>query len=136
MPIMIISKHSHLGLEFDWLACDSFERCLYIATAGFGWIPENLDGPSYPTNVLAMVQSLPVRGNALIRAEQGNSTDWSDVARRGFFGLDWDHEREYYRIIAEPSVPILKCDLPIELMRLIGQASVDMLWKDGTIIKP
>jgi len=132
----IISKHSRLGHEFDWIACDSVDRCLYVATGGFGWIPENLAGPSYPTTVLAMVLSLPVCGSAIMRVEQGNSTDWSDVARRGFFAFDWDHGRDCYTMIAEPAVPILKCDLPVELLRLIGQASVEMRWKDGMLNKP
>jgi hypothetical protein len=131
----ILFDHSHLGLEFDWLACDRFDRCVFLSTAGHGWLPESAIGPSYPPFVMDLVLALPVRCEVIMRGDPGSSTEWSDVARRGFYAFDWDHQNSKYTLIAEPEVPLLTPELPLELLRTVGRVVVEMDMTAGAILR-
>lgn len=126
MSVNVVFDHSHRGFEFDWLASDAWERCIFLSTAGKGWLPENVGHPSYPSPVLSFVLALPVRCDAQVHGDQGTSTEWFEAASRGFYAFDWDDLRSCYTLMAEPCIPILKPDLPTDLLRLVSQTVINV----------
>ncbi len=126
-------QHEHLGSEFDWLAVDEHGRCFFISSAGFGWIPESVTAASYPSQALSLVLGLPIHAKATLHRDQGSSTEWGDAATRGFYAIDWDHGSSTYVLVAEPDVPLLSAQLPVEVLRVVGMAVVDLNWSKRTV---
>jgi len=108
-------NHPQLGVEFDWIALDDAECVGFFSTAGFGAIPSWLVATAtqqQQQDLLGVLQALPARpGEATVRPERYNRDDWIDLATRGLYAYDWNHETDSYEIIASPPEPLRLDDI-------------------------
>lgn len=137
-----MSRESFEGLEFDWFAVDSSRNIGHFATAGYGTVPikilNRLDVEQVDElwSLAEKLLELPVVGEATGHL-QGNISDWLELAQRGLFGFDWQHDSRLYHRATTPSMPIVVDDLPIELQRVVRLVELpNVRFRDLQFVRP
>lgn len=96
-----------LGVEYDWLGCDS-DRCVALfSTAGAGYAPaEFLCDTNAHDVAIQAVLALPATTEARLfpRIVTGLVNTWRLVAERGLYAYDCDSSGGPYRLVAAPVV--------------------------------
>jgi len=110
-------------VDCAWLVSDIADRLAAVVTAGAGPLPESVfDGPVHLFDLEHRLRQLPVVGAANALIEDGDTTSFLDLARRGLFVFDWTDvhrtvraEIGAYQLVAVPACAIHTSDLPADL---------------------
>lgn len=116
-------------IDVVWLASDSAGQLAAIVTAGEGPIPTAVLALSNCIAIEEALLSLPVVGEALLKAQLPDPTSFAELSRRGLFVYDWtDVHRtsaralQSYELMCSPTVRLSREDLPVELLALTYRA--------------
>jgi hypothetical protein len=114
--------HPRIGIEFDWLATDAGGRIAFFASAGFGAVP--LAAAERAAEVDAAIDTIVSWSSmgSFIDETDGNgvSSEWTDMAARGFYAYDWNHWTGPYTRVASPTKPLDIGELPPEVVGVVG----------------
>jgi hypothetical protein len=116
------------------LACDADGHVARFTNAGEGPIPlVVLANRELADQAEMLARGLPFVGGHEMRVSLPDPTDFSRIARRGFYGFDWrDATRTvgrtgFYEIVSCPLRPLSVEELPPELRRLAHLVQFDGL---------
>lgn len=116
-------------IDVVWLASDSAGQLAAMVTAGEGPIPAAVLALSNCIAIEEALLSLPVIGEALLKAQLPDPTSFAELSRRGLFVYDWtDVHRtnaralQSYELVCSPTVWLGREDLPVELRALTYRA--------------
>jgi hypothetical protein len=121
---------SRPSLDLDWFAIDRLGNIAGFTTAGFAEFPRLVLRDRVALNrVYTVFAAIPIVGDAVWLREPPPCGDtWTNWARRGLFGYNWDHcighpARLPYRIQCRPTVPITLSDLPEDVSAWLAPIS-------------
>ncbi len=116
-----------IGLDYAWLACDAEGHVARFTNAGEGPIPVVvLANRELADRAESLTRVLPFVGDHEMRVSLPDPTDFSQIARRGLYGFDWQDATRTtgrggcYEIVSRPLRPLRVEELPQELRRLAG----------------
>jgi hypothetical protein len=114
-----------VGLDYAWLACDAEGRVARFTNAGQGPIPVIvLASREFSDAADSLIRLLPFVGEHEMRVSLPDSSDFSELARRGIYGFDWQDTHRTtartgcYEIVSRPMRPLWVEDLPPQLRQL------------------
>jgi hypothetical protein len=123
-----------VGLDYAWLACDAEGYVGRFTNAGEGPIPVVvLANRELSDQAEVLTRVLPFVGGHEMRVSLPDPTDFSRIARRGFYGFDWQDATRTsgrsgcYEIVSRPLQPLRVEELPPELRRLAELVRFDGL---------
>lgn len=127
------AAHTFLGVEFDWIAQDARGNVGFFSTAGEGPVPDAaLTSAAVIDDLLSAVLELPVTGDARIDAPiDEHLDDWIEVARRGVYAFDWQHETQRYQRVATPTAPMSMRQLSGPLQTLASNVRLHLDLSSG-----
>jgi hypothetical protein len=116
-----------IGLDYAWLACDAEGHVARFTNSGQGPIPVVvLANRELADRAESLTRGMPVVGDHEMRVSLPAPTDFSQVARCGLYGFDWQDAARTkdrsgcYEIVSRPLRPLRVEELPQELRRLAG----------------
>jgi len=118
-------------IDCVWLAADTDGRLAAFVMAGVGPIPEALLMSSIDIELIENhLLQLPIVGTAVNVTDVPNPSSFIELSRRGLFVYDWTDvyvaERDAsgaYELVASPSIELLECDLPANLLQMATKLS-------------
>jgi hypothetical protein len=120
------------GLEADWLAVDGAGHVAFITAAGHGPVPAAVGDAARHRDAIASVRSLPATSSIslvpLFPLDEG--TDWQEMARRGIYAFDADHDG--YHLRAAPDQPAPVSSLPPAVAQVARSVACRHLTFSGT----
>src|ERR1700752_771641 len=124
----VVTHHTYVRAEYDWLMIDNHDQLAYFSTAGAGPIPADIGAHAKVFENLAdAVQHLPLSAEAILAVNATwDVSDWIDVATRGLFAYDWRWDKTWYVLLASPSVPLKARSLPADLRSAASRTSADL----------
>jgi hypothetical protein len=114
-----------IGLDYAWLACDAEGHVARFTNASVGPIPVVvLANRSLADQAESLSRRLPFVGGYEMRVSLPDATDFSQIARRGLYGFDWQDAARTrgrsgcYEIVSRPLRLLQVEELPQELRQL------------------
>jgi hypothetical protein len=122
------------GLEADWLAVDGAGHVAFFTAAGHGPVPAAVGDAARHRDAIASVRSLPatssIRLVPLFPLDEG--TDWQEMARRGIYAFDADHDG--YHLRAAPDQPAPVSSLPPAVAQVARSVACRHLTFSGKMV--
>lgn len=126
-----------LGLEYDWLGCDSLGHIALFSTAGAGYAPaEFLRDTDAHDIAIQEVLALPATTEARFFPEvaAGLVNTWRLVAERGLYAYDCDPNGGPYRLVAAPLIPAGADALPSTVVAVARRVRCAALFESPTVV--
>lgn len=110
-----------VGMEYDWLGCDSKGHIALFSTAAAGYAPAQFlrDTDAHDLAIRGVL-ALPATTQAQFYppVSPGLVNTWRLVAERGLYAYDCDPNGRGYCLVAAPSVAVTADRLPLEVARV------------------
>jgi hypothetical protein len=115
-----------IGLEYDWLACDSVGQVGFFSTAGGGLAPAEVakhtdQYDAAISRILAMQSS--TKAICMRVFKEGHVDTWKQMSERGVFAYDSDFFGSPYERIAKPAVSVLVTQLPADVASVVARVT-------------
>jgi hypothetical protein len=126
-----------LGMEYDWLGCDSNGHIALFSTAGVGYAPaEFLRDTDAHDVAIQEVLALPPTTEARFfpAVAPGLVNTWRLVAERGLYAYDCDPNGGPYHLVAAPVVAAKTDALPPEVVSVATRVRCPAPFERQTVV--